>query len=437
MGERQSVCLLRLSDDRAQRARFERFLNNARVSVAEIVERIGERAGALARGRHVLAIQDTSEINYQAKAGRKQRLGTVGNGTDVGLFVHPVLVVDAEDGGCLGLAHAQIWRRKKGKAANYRQLPIEKKESHRWLAGADGAKQALVGASLVTHVTDREGDIFEQMDRLPDDRNHLLTRASQDRALRGGGRLFTTLDDWPEVARYTVDLPARTGKRTARRAVLAIRFGTVGIRRPKSCSDPAAPSAVHLTAIDVREVDPPAGEEAVQWRLLTTHAVTNEQEARQVVDWYRLRWNIEQLFRTLKRQGFDVENSLIESGPALERLTMLALIAAIRTMQLVLARDPIPGRVPIERVFDEDEIAFIEALQPRLQGRTEKQQNPHPHGTLGHAAWTIARLGGWNGYASERPPWAITMHNGLQRFDAMLQGWLLANDPIRQDVCRR
>jgi hypothetical protein len=397
------------------------------VSVVEMVDRVGERTAALARGRHVLAIQDTSELNYQAKAGRKRRLGTVGNGTDVGLFVHPVLVVDAADGGCLGLAHAQVWCRKKRKAANYRQLPIEKKESYRWLTGADGAKRALAEVGMVTHVTDREGDIFEQMDRLPDDRNHLLTRASQDRVLRGGGRLFATLDDWSEAARYSVDLPARTGKRSARRAVLAIRFGIVDIRRPKSCSDPAAPPSVRLTAVDVREVDPPAGEEPVHWRLLTTHTVSNEREARQVVDWYRLRWNIEQLFRTLKRQGVDIESSLIETGPALERLAMLALIAATRTMQLVLARDPKAGRQPIERVFDKDEIAFIEALQPRLQGRTEKQQNPHPHGTLGRASWTIARLGGWNGYASERPPGPITMHNGLQRFDAMFQGWLLAS----------
>jgi hypothetical protein len=397
--------------------------------VAEIVDHIGERTAALARGRHVLAIQDTSELNYQAKAGRKRRLGTVGNGTDVGLFVHPVLVVDAADGGCLGLAHAQVWCRMRYKAPNYRQLPIEKKESHRWLKGADGAKQALAAARTVTHVTDREGDIFEQMDRSPDERNHLLTRASQDRALRGGGRLFATLDDWPEAARYTIDLPARMGKRSARPAGLAIRFGTVDIRRPKSCSDPAAPASVRMTAIDVREVDPPRGEEPVHWRLLTTHTVTNEREARQVIDWYRMRWNIEQLFRTLKRQGFDVESSLIEDGSALERLAMLALIAATRTMQLVLARDPIAGRVPIERAFDKDEIAFIEALQPRLQGRTEKQQNPHEPGTLGRGSWTIARLGGWNGYASERPPGPITMRDGLQRFDAMFQGWLLANGP--------
>ncbi|HKN31249.1 MAG TPA: DUF559 domain-containing protein, partial [Roseiarcus sp.] len=78
-----------------------------------------------ASGRHVLAIQDTSEINYQAQSGRKQRLGTVGNGSDVGLFIHPVLAVDARDEECLGLVDAQVWRRTKGKAKDYRRLPIE------------------------------------------------------------------------------------------------------------------------------------------------------------------------------------------------------------------------------------------------------------------------------------------------------------------------
>src|SRR5229473_609107 len=65
--------------------------------------------------------------------GRKRRLGTVGNGTDVGLFVHPVLAIDADSDECLGLIDAQMWRRHKRKATNYKRLPIERKESYRWV----------------------------------------------------------------------------------------------------------------------------------------------------------------------------------------------------------------------------------------------------------------------------------------------------------------
>jgi Transposase DDE domain len=413
----------RLGDSRARQTQFRRFLNNARVKVTEIIEAVGERTAGLVGGRHVLAIQDTTEVNYQSQADRKHNLGTVGNGTDVGLFLHPVLAVDADDGSCLGLVHAQIWRRKKQKAANYRELPIEKKESYRWLVGANTAKQLLsTTAAGVTIVADRESDIFEQWARLPDSNTHLLSRASQDRVLCDAGRLFETMDAWLEATRYEVDLPSRPGKRRARRAVLAVRFGEVEIRRPQTCSDRTAPRGVRLTAIDVREVKAPRGEEPIHWRLLTTHTVDDVDKARQVIAWYSLRWNIEQLFRTLKSQGLDVESSMLEDGTALERLVMLGIVAATKTMQLVLARDPATPALPVERVFDQQEIAVIKALQPRLEGRTEKQRNPHQPGTLGWASWTIARLGGWTGYASERPPGPITMHNGLQRFVAMVEG---------------
>ena len=119
---------------------------NERVTVPKMVTRQRARVAVGAAGRHVLAIQDTSEINYEAQRERKRGLGTVGNGSDVGLFVHPVLAVDAERGHCLGLLDVQVWRRFKGKAADYRKQPIEDKESYRWLKGPQRAKAALAKA---------------------------------------------------------------------------------------------------------------------------------------------------------------------------------------------------------------------------------------------------------------------------------------------------
>ena len=128
VSERQAVCLRKLGDDRAEHARFRRFLFNRSVTVAEMIAHRAAFAARAAVGRHVLAIQDTSELNYQAQSGRKHGLGTVGNGTDVGLFVHPVLAVDAETEQCLGLVSAQLWRRFQRKAVNYKSLPIERKD---------------------------------------------------------------------------------------------------------------------------------------------------------------------------------------------------------------------------------------------------------------------------------------------------------------------
>jgi Transposase DDE domain len=429
MSERQEVCIRKLGDDRREQVRFRRFLYNDAVTVEEMVAHRGRFVAAAARGRHVLAIQDTSEINYQSQSGRKQGLGTVGNGSDVGLFVHPVLAVDAESGECLGLVDAQVWRRTKAKAADYKKLPIEEKESYRWLHGGDQAKAVLSEACLVTVVDDREGDIYEKWARLPDTRTHLLTRACRDRSLAGGGRLFATMAAFAEVHRYEVDLPARPNrKRSAHRAELAVRIGGVRIRRSGNCSDPGAPAEIELFAIEVREVNAVPGEEPILWRLLTTHRSKTVAQALAVIGWYSMRWNIEQLFRTLKRQGLRIEQSVVEDGEALEKLVVIALIAATMTMQLVLARAAGSQSGPASSMFDPVQIEVLHAVQTRLQGRTPKQQNPHPPDTLAWASWTIARLGGWTGYSSDKSTGPITMRDGIERFSAIVDGYILAKN---------
>jgi hypothetical protein len=321
-----------------------------------------------------------------------------------------------------------VWRRTKSKAANYKDLPIEQKESYRWLKGGHQAKAVLAEAAMVTVMDDREADIYEKWARLPDARTHLLTRASRDRALADGGRLFPTLADLAEAHRYRLDLPARPGKRSARQACMAVRFGRVRIRRPVACSDPAAPAEIELFAIDVRELDPPAGEAPIVWRLLTTHTVESVAQALTVIGWYRQRWHIEQLFRTLKRQGLGIEQSVVEDGAALEKLAVIALIGATITMQLVLARAAASYDVPAGRAFGAEQIEVLHALQKTLQGRTRKQQNPYPSDSLAWAAWTIARLGGWTGYESDRSTGPITMRDGLQRFNGIVDGYHLAKN---------
>ncbi len=430
VAERQAVCLRKLADDRSEQVKFRRFLSNEAVTVEEMVSHRAMLVAAAARGRHVLAIQDTSEINYQAQSGRKHGLGKVGNGTDVGLFLHPVLAVDAQTQECLGLVDAQVWRRTKSKAENYQRLPIEEKESYRWVKGGKEAKAVLAEAAMVTVIDDREGDIYEKWARLPDERTHLLTRASRDRSLADGGRLFAGLAGLPEAHRFTLELTARPGKRGARTAHMAVRFGRIRICRPRNCSDRDAPGEIELFGIEVRELDPPPGD-AICWRLLTTHPVESVEQALTVIGWYRQRWHIEQLFRTLKRQGLRIEQSVVEDGEALEKLVVIALFAAVITMQLVLARSAGGPDQPVSRVFDASQVDVLHALQKTLQGRTVKQQNPHPPDTLSWAGWTIARLGGWTGYDSDRSAGPITMRDGLERFHGIVDGYNLA-----KNVCR-
>ena len=293
MCARICVGVRELADSRAEKVGLTRFFRNPRVTVDEILRSAAERTGAGAAGRHVLLIQDTSEINYEAKAGRKRGLGRVGNGKDVGLFVHPALAVDAADGSVLGLAGATIWRRTRVKDDDYQSLPIEEKESFKWLATPLAAKPFLGAAAMVTDISDREADIYEHFARVPDGQTHVLVRAVRDRALvEAGERLLSKIAAEPEASRLSFELPGRPG-RMARQVRLAVRFCPVVLRRPKRGADRRDPPTIALNLVEAREIDPPPSEEPIVWRLLTTHAVGALAQAAWIIKLYRYRWIVD------------------------------------------------------------------------------------------------------------------------------------------------
>ena len=137
------------------------------------------------------------------------------------------------------------------------------------------------------------------------------------------------------------------------------------------------------------------------WRLLTTHEVVCIEQALQVIQWYCWRWRIEQLFTTLQQAGLNLEATQLESVEAIERLTVLALSIAVRTLQLLEGRDN--ADLPASVALTDEQQQCLTQLAPSLQGRTQKQQNPYPSTSLAWAIWLIARLGGWFGHRSQRP----------------------------------
>lgn len=421
----QTTCLRKLGGSRAGEVRFGRFLRNREVTMSEMLAEAGRATGERVGGRHILAIQDTTELNFSAHRRRKQGFGTVGNGVDIGLFMHPVVAVDAATGGIVGLAGATVLNRTERARAPRRKRPLSDKESRRWLDGAETAGRVLCGARLITVVADRESDIYEEFSRRPAN-VELLTRAAQDRALEDGGRLFETCAAMPTRQRFVIDVAAK-GSRPARQATVALAFGEVTIKRPRNGAAPTLPATLRLDVVVVREIAPPDGAVPVRWVLLTTHQVASTAQARRILAWYRLRWIIEQVFRTLKGQGFAIEDSQIVDAATLAKLATTALIAAVRVMQLVRGRDGRTGQSLTDAFAAEDEV-LIEALVSRLEGNTEKQKNPHPCGSLARAAWVIGRLGGWSGYSGGgyKPPGPKTMYDGLVKFNAIKQGWGLA-----------
>ena len=400
---------------------FNRFMANGRVTVECLIEGWGEAASQACAGRHVLAIQDTSEINFATTPSRRRGLGEIGKGNGHGLLLHPMLGVDAETGGILGLVTGRIWTREGRVQTPHSQRRLEDKESERWLSTAEAAKPILAAAAMVTEVSDRESDIYAKWTRVPEAGFHILTRAMHDRKIEGRKKLSTA--SLTCGGEKLLELRARPG-RPARTARLVVRFGQVQVKRPKNTIEGDEPKSVALTLVEVTEIDAPPGAEPILWRLLTTHCVEDAQKAWRVVGWYRQRWVIEQFFRTLKQQGLQLEDSQIETAERLLKLTAIAARAACTIMQLVQARDG-GSQQDASIVFTPGEIETLHALVPTLEGKTELQKNHHPPRTLAWAAWVIAKLGGWDGYPKSAPPGPITFRHGLKQFRSIAHGWRL------------
>jgi hypothetical protein len=313
------------------------------------------------------------------------------------------------------------------KERNYQTLPIEKKESFKWIASAERSTPCLQvgGAKLVTHIGDRESDLYEVWASIPDAENHLLVRVRSDRRLSAQTQsLYEVLAHQPIEGTYSVEVLADARiKRLDRSAWLGVRFCPVQIQRPYQLSHDY-PDQVSLWAVEAIEISPPAGQKPIHWRLLTTHPVESIEKALQIILWYRWRWRIEQVFATLKRAGLDLESSQLESIEAIQRLTILGLSVAMKTLQLMEGRDK--PDLASTLAFTLEQLQCLKSLAPTLEGRTKKLQNPYPPLSLPWATWLVARLGGASGYQSQRPPGMPTLVHGLRQFQAIFIGWKLA-----------
>jgi IS4 transposase len=420
---RPGSCVRRLAGTRAREIQFTRFLRNASVTATEMAAHAAERTAARAARRDVVVIQDTSELALGGRRAKASGYGPVGKGGALrGLLLHAVLAVDAGTGGVLGLVDAKVWNRRGGKVTNRRSRKTSDKESQRWLDGTMRAGEVLAAANSITGVSDRESDIYEHFARRPS-HVHLIVRACQNRTIETGDAdqtnlLFAQVDSLPEQGRIEVKIPAAPGRK-ARTAELAIRFSRVVLCKPLHGAAPDLPATIALTVVDVRETSTPQDGKPVHWRLLTTHTVANLGEARRIVDLYRMRWTIEEFFHTIKTAAFNIEAADIGDPKVMIKFVTAATVAAVTVMQLVKARDGTTGQ-SLADAFDPADQPILEAVSARLQGKTERQKNPHPRGSLAFAGWVIGRLGGWTGYYGKPGP--LVMRRGLDDFQRIKYG---------------
>jgi len=425
-----SIRRLAASDSEAKA--FYRFLQNDRVNETDIISSMSSNCRSSIAGRPVLCIQDTTEINLYRHGNRIKKDNHIGvtnaSQTGLGFLIHPSFVMDAESYVPYGFSDVKVWNRGLESTAKDRShaknmAPKAQKESYKWIESSIKSKQALAEAREVIIIQDREGDIYEQFCIVPDERTHLVIRAKANRILSNQRRLFEHLAGLPKQGDYQIMLEGDKRKGIKKReATIEVRFSKVTISR--NCyNDKSTPESKELYAIEAREVTEGV-ENPIVWRLLTTLRVEDFDMALLCIEWYTCRWIIEEVFRILKKEGFNIEASELSQGKAIRKLCLLMLETIIKLFVMQIAYAMPEEEMNPQSCFSEQEIECMEHQMEQLEGKTEKLKNPYTPSDLKRYIWVIARFGGWKGYSSERKPGITTFWIGLQKLTAIMQGWM-------------
>jgi len=418
-------------DESATKAAY-RFLDNENVTPEAIRASHRDKTVERVKGyKVVLAVQDTTSLNYAAHKATSG-LGPIdGNGSN-GMHVHSVLAVSS-DGIPLGLVHQQVWSRdpeKKRSKEERKKLPIEEKESYRWLESVDATRKAMDSETHIITVADREADIFELFTLERPENMDLLIRAAQDRRVQVGdseiGKLWKSVEAvQPANQTMTIHLDHKPGM-PARDVTLMVRWLTLSIM--PSANKKKKHTPVTLTAILVTEVNTPEGVEPLEWLLLTTLSVETFQQAAQCVLWYRFRWLIERYHFVLK-SGCHLEKLQLETAERLERALALYCIVAWRLLHLTYLARVTPD-ASCEAVFQTYEWQALHAFT------YQTNVIPSTPPSLHEATRLVAKLGGFLARKSDGEPGVQTIWRGLRRLDDLASMWLLLHSFSSQEAFR-
>jgi hypothetical protein len=414
--------------NRAKTKAAYRFLDNPRVSMQAVLHsHYQASAQRLATEKVVLAVQDTTSLNYSAHPATEM-LGPIGSDPEgaVGLLVHSTLAFNPASTP-LGLLNVQCWARDPedfGKKHRRYQLPLEAKESVRWLRSLEAVAraQATCPNTQLVSVGDRESDIYELFvwANAQPGRPALLVRAERDRLLADSQEhLWTHVQAQASAGTVELKVPRR-GQRPARVAKMEVHFAAVDLRAPKRKAN--LPS-VRVWAVLARETQPPAGVQLVQWMLLTTLPVEDFEQAVEKLRWYALRWGIEVFHRVLK-SGCQIETRQLAGADRLEACLAIDLVVAWRIYHLTKLGRETP-EVPCTVYFEEHE---WQALVAYIKQSPELPAQPP---SLREAVRMVASLGGFLERKSDGDPGTQATWIGLQRLDDLAGMYLVLRGPQR------
>jgi hypothetical protein len=396
-----------------------RFFSNERVSEANILAGhfVSTRDRfAATTGFPTLVLHDTTEFSFTrenvASVGMIKKL-TVGYAgkyhTTCGILMHSSLVTTA-DGLPLGLAAIKFWSRDKFHGANAlkrrinpTRVPIEKKESIRWLENMRQSTALLDDPDRCVHIGDRESDIYELFCLAKELGTHFLVRTCVDR-LAGDGA-HTVSDEMKEtLVRGVHRVEVRDKRGDWSTALLEIRYRRMLVRPPigkqKDYPD------LFLTVIHAQEKDAPKGRERINWKLLTDLPVRSRQDAVEKLTWYAQRWKIETFHKILK-SGCKVEDAKLRTAERLVNLVAILCILSWRIFWVTMLNRTSPNAPP-QDAFTELEQYLLDELVPNS---THREHRPG----ISDYIVKLARLGGYLARAHDPPPGNMVIWRGLAR----------------------
>jgi len=420
-----------------------RFLDNDRVSEAEILaghfQATRERFAAVEGP--VLVLHDTTEFSFtrenaeaiglthKVARGHKDKAGRQRMHTVCGILMHSSLAVTT-DGLPLGLAAIKLWTRKKFKGTNALQgktldsgkhsvnttrIPIEEKESVRWLENAQQATATLGDASRIVHVGDRESDIYELFCECEALGTKFVFRTCNDRRVEDDGRtVYEVMEEQRIKGVHRIEV--RNNKGQPSTAVLEIKYEKIRICPP--IGKEKRYGNLELTVIHATERGTPKDRERIEWKLVTNLPVTCKADAIEKLEWYALRWKIETFHKVLK-SGCRAEDSKLRTAERLANLIAMMCILAWRVLWLTTVNRTSP-ELPAKLVFTEVEMKLLERLVPAKDGATKK--------TVGRFLTLLARLGGYLNRKRDAPPGNMVLWRGMARLTDIHLGFSLAKD---------
>jgi len=422
---RPQVSVPQACQSRAKTKAAYRFFEHPHVSMDKVLEQHYESTlGRVSQEGVVLAVQDTTSLNYTAHPAT-ENLGPIGYRLDrgVGLILHDTMAFN-RDGTPLGLLDVQCWARDGndfGKKKRRHEVPIEQKESNKWLISFRKVAEAQRRCPQTTFVSvgDREADIYELFELALKEvcGPKLLVRASHNRILaQEQGHLWEKVNEQDIAGIQEVHVPRR-GKHPARVARLSVRFAKVTLKPPQKKKEL---KDLTLWAVLAREEDAPEDVKPIEWMLLSTCQVTNFEEAIEKLAWYAVRWGIEVYHRTLK-SGCKVEERQLGHADRIEACLAIDMVVAWRIFHLTKLGRETPD-VPCTVFFEEAE---WKALNTYI---TRNPTAPVRPPSLREAIRMVATLGGFLGRKSDGEPGTKSLWIGLQRLDDLTAMWKIVTN---------